>query len=169
MTASIVGLVVAGLIVLMGAASVRVIREYERGVVFRLGRLRPAAGPGLCRVVPGLERLVRVAVERAEPNADHLGVDGAAAPERRAAVRAELLEEAAVAGVVRADELLAGQQSERAGRDPCRRGGGGAGAALAPRAVAVAGRDERLVDLEAHAAAEAAAGERRHDALCRFR
>ena len=29
-------------------------------MVFRLGRLRPAAGPGLCRVVPGFERLVRV-------------------------------------------------------------------------------------------------------------
>ncbi|HRW76960.1 MAG TPA: SPFH domain-containing protein, partial [Saprospiraceae bacterium] len=52
---------VAGLVVLLGAgASVRVIREYERGVVFRLGRLRPAAGPGLCRVIPLVERLVRV-------------------------------------------------------------------------------------------------------------
>ena len=60
MAASIVGLVVLGLIVLLGGASVRVIQEYERGVVFRLGRLRPAAGPGLCRVVPGFERLVRV-------------------------------------------------------------------------------------------------------------
>ena len=60
MAASIVGLVVLALIVLLGGASVRVIQEYERGVVFRLGRLRPAAGPGLCRVVPGFERLVRV-------------------------------------------------------------------------------------------------------------
>ena len=38
----------------------RVIREYERGVTFRLGRLRPLRGPGPCRVIPGLERLVRV-------------------------------------------------------------------------------------------------------------
>jgi regulator of protease activity HflC (stomatin/prohibitin superfamily) len=60
-TGLIVGVVVAGLVILLGAAaSVRVIREYERGVVFRLGRLRPVSGPGVCRVVPGVERLVRV-------------------------------------------------------------------------------------------------------------
>jgi regulator of protease activity HflC (stomatin/prohibitin superfamily) len=57
----IVGLVVAGLVVVAAAASsTRVIREYERGVLFRLGRLRPLRGPGLCRVIPGVERLVRV-------------------------------------------------------------------------------------------------------------
>jgi regulator of protease activity HflC (stomatin/prohibitin superfamily) len=61
MTVSTVGLVVAGLVVLLGGiSSVRVIREYERGVIFRLGRLRPLTGPGPCRVVPGCERLVRV-------------------------------------------------------------------------------------------------------------
>jgi regulator of protease activity HflC (stomatin/prohibitin superfamily) len=57
----VLGVVVGLGVLLLGAvASVRVIREYERGVVFRLGRLRPLGGPGPCRVVPGLERLVRV-------------------------------------------------------------------------------------------------------------
>jgi regulator of protease activity HflC (stomatin/prohibitin superfamily) len=41
-------------------ASVRVIREYERGVVFRLGRLLPVRGPGLLALVPGVDRMVRV-------------------------------------------------------------------------------------------------------------
>ena len=61
MTALIVGLAVAGSVILLGGiSSIRVIREYERGVIFRLGRLRPLKGPGPCRVVPGLERLTRV-------------------------------------------------------------------------------------------------------------
>ena len=61
MTALVVVLAVAAaVIVLGGISSIRVISEYERGVTFRLGRLRPLRGPGLCRVIPGLERLVRV-------------------------------------------------------------------------------------------------------------
>lgn len=43
------------------ASSVRVLREYERGVVFRLGRLTRARGPGLVFLLPlGLERMVKV-------------------------------------------------------------------------------------------------------------
>ena len=42
------------------ASSVRVLREYERGVVFRLGRLMDLRGPGLVLLVPSLDRLVRV-------------------------------------------------------------------------------------------------------------
>jgi regulator of protease activity HflC (stomatin/prohibitin superfamily) len=43
------------------ASSMRVLREYERGVVFRLGRLTHARGPGLIFLLPlGLERMVRV-------------------------------------------------------------------------------------------------------------
>lgn len=42
------------------AVSVRILREYERGVVFRLGRLRGPLGPGLVRVLPGVDSLVRV-------------------------------------------------------------------------------------------------------------
>ncbi len=40
--------------------SLKVIPEYERGVVFRLGRLQPLCGPGLKLVAPLFERLERV-------------------------------------------------------------------------------------------------------------
>src|SRR3954466_8537012 len=48
-----------GAIVLAGA-SVRILREYERGVVFRLGRVIDQKGPGLVLLVPVVDRMVRV-------------------------------------------------------------------------------------------------------------
>src|SRR4051794_2908429 len=51
-------LVIFGLIAL--GASVRVLREYERGVIFRLGRLIAQKGPGLILLVPFIDRMVRV-------------------------------------------------------------------------------------------------------------
>lgn len=51
---------VAGAVLVALLASIRVIREYERGVAFRLGRLRPLLGPGLALVFVGLDRLVKV-------------------------------------------------------------------------------------------------------------
>jgi regulator of protease activity HflC (stomatin/prohibitin superfamily) len=42
--------------------SVRVLREYERGVVFRLGRLMERRGPGLIFLVPTIDRMVRVSL-----------------------------------------------------------------------------------------------------------
>ena len=39
---------------------IRVLREYERAVVFRLGRLLPVRGPGLVLLIPGVDRMVRV-------------------------------------------------------------------------------------------------------------
>ena len=50
----------AVLVVLALALSLKIITQYERGIVFRLGRLRPVYEPGLHLVVPFLERLVRV-------------------------------------------------------------------------------------------------------------
>lgn len=50
-------LIFIGFIVLSG---LRVLQEYERGVVFRLGRLIGAKGPGLIFIIPGLDRMVRV-------------------------------------------------------------------------------------------------------------
>ncbi|MBI5105133.1 MAG: slipin family protein, partial [Solirubrobacterales bacterium] len=44
------------------AASVRVLREYERGVVFRLGRVTEHRGPGLVLLMPVLDRMVRVSL-----------------------------------------------------------------------------------------------------------
>ena len=50
---------VVGIIVLL-AASIRVVQEYERGVVFRLGRVMGARGPGLIILLPFVERMVKV-------------------------------------------------------------------------------------------------------------
>ena len=50
----------AVLVLLVLALSLKIITQYERGIVFRLGRLRPVYDPGLHLVVPFLERLVRV-------------------------------------------------------------------------------------------------------------
>jgi regulator of protease activity HflC (stomatin/prohibitin superfamily) len=46
--------------VTLAAASVRVLREYERAVVFRLGRLLGEKGPGLVLLIPAIDRMVRV-------------------------------------------------------------------------------------------------------------
>ncbi len=55
----VVVLVFLGLIAL--AASVRIITEYQRGVMFRLGRLMDLKGPGLRLIIPfGIDRLVKV-------------------------------------------------------------------------------------------------------------
>jgi regulator of protease activity HflC (stomatin/prohibitin superfamily) len=42
------------------ASAVKILREYERGVVFRLGRLQGARGPGLILLLPLIDRMVRV-------------------------------------------------------------------------------------------------------------
>jgi regulator of protease activity HflC (stomatin/prohibitin superfamily) len=44
------------------ASAIRILREYERGVVFRLGRLVGVKGPGLIILVPIIDRMVRVSL-----------------------------------------------------------------------------------------------------------
>ncbi len=44
------------------SVSIFVLREYERGVVFRLGRLQPVRGPGLVIIIPIIDSLVRVSL-----------------------------------------------------------------------------------------------------------
>jgi regulator of protease activity HflC (stomatin/prohibitin superfamily) len=46
----------------LASASVRVLREYERGVVFRLGRVTSQRGPGLIFLLPAVDRMVRVSL-----------------------------------------------------------------------------------------------------------
>jgi regulator of protease activity HflC (stomatin/prohibitin superfamily) len=46
----------------LAGASVRVLREYERGVVFRLGRVIQQKGPGLILLIPAVDRMVRVSL-----------------------------------------------------------------------------------------------------------
>jgi regulator of protease activity HflC (stomatin/prohibitin superfamily) len=48
--------------ILLGGASIRVLREYERGVVFRLGRVIEQKGPGLVLLIPIVDRMVRVSL-----------------------------------------------------------------------------------------------------------
>ncbi|BBY44138.1 SPFH domain-containing protein [Mycolicibacterium celeriflavum] len=47
-------------LVALAIGSLRIVKEYERGVAFRLGRLRGPLGPGIVVVVPGIDKLVRV-------------------------------------------------------------------------------------------------------------
>jgi regulator of protease activity HflC (stomatin/prohibitin superfamily) len=56
----ILALVILGLFIL--ANMIRILREYERGVIFRLGRLIGAKGPGLILLIPIVDRLVRVSL-----------------------------------------------------------------------------------------------------------
>ena len=48
------------LIIVLVIASIRILREYERGVVFLLGRFQAVMGPGLIIVIPGIQQMVRV-------------------------------------------------------------------------------------------------------------
>jgi regulator of protease activity HflC (stomatin/prohibitin superfamily) len=52
--------VIAFLALMVILSSIKIVPEYERGVIFRLGRLMGARGPGLFLVVPVFERMVRV-------------------------------------------------------------------------------------------------------------
>jgi regulator of protease activity HflC (stomatin/prohibitin superfamily) len=49
-------------VLVLASASVRVLREYERGVVFRLGRVTSQRGPGLIFLLPAVDRMVRVSL-----------------------------------------------------------------------------------------------------------
>jgi regulator of protease activity HflC (stomatin/prohibitin superfamily) len=61
MTAIVVALVIIiALALAVAGASVRVLREYERAVVFRLGRLLGSKGPGIVLLIPLIDRMVRV-------------------------------------------------------------------------------------------------------------
>jgi regulator of protease activity HflC (stomatin/prohibitin superfamily) len=59
--ALIVVAVIAVLVILVLSAAIKVLREYERGVIFRLGRLLGAPkGPGLIFLIPIIDRMVKV-------------------------------------------------------------------------------------------------------------
>ena len=52
--------IIVALAVALAGASIRVLREYERAVVFRLGRLIGQRGPGIVLLIPIIDRMVRV-------------------------------------------------------------------------------------------------------------
>jgi regulator of protease activity HflC (stomatin/prohibitin superfamily) len=59
----LIGLGIAALVAfLLLSASVRIVNEYERGVIFRLGRVIGAKGPGLFFIIPIVDRMVKVSL-----------------------------------------------------------------------------------------------------------
>src|SRR5512132_3692393 len=60
MQSLVVGVVVIVLLIILVSASVKVVPEYQRGVIFRLGRVIGAKGPGLFFLIPIVDRMVKV-------------------------------------------------------------------------------------------------------------
>lgn len=56
------GIVVLFIIMFILGNAIRILREYERGVIFRLGRLIGAKGPGLILLIPIVDRIVKVSL-----------------------------------------------------------------------------------------------------------
>jgi regulator of protease activity HflC (stomatin/prohibitin superfamily) len=49
-------------VLIVAASAVKILREYERGVIFRLGRLIGAKGPGIIFIIPGVDKLLRISL-----------------------------------------------------------------------------------------------------------
>jgi len=49
-------------ILIVAASAIKILREYERGVIFRLGRLIGAKGPGIIFIIPGVDKLMRISL-----------------------------------------------------------------------------------------------------------
>jgi regulator of protease activity HflC (stomatin/prohibitin superfamily) len=49
-------------LVILASSSIKILREYERGVIFRLGRLIGSKGPGLIFIIPGVDKLLRISL-----------------------------------------------------------------------------------------------------------
>ncbi|WP_413436613.1 slipin family protein [Sulfuriferula sp. GW1] len=48
------------ILIALAVSSIRILREYERGVVFQLGRFWKVKGPGLVIIIPGIQQMVRI-------------------------------------------------------------------------------------------------------------
>jgi regulator of protease activity HflC (stomatin/prohibitin superfamily) len=53
-------IIIALLAVIIFSSAIRVVKEYERGVIFRLGRLVGAKGPGLFFIIPIIDKMVKI-------------------------------------------------------------------------------------------------------------
>jgi regulator of protease activity HflC (stomatin/prohibitin superfamily) len=56
----IIIIVVVFFLIIILAQTIKIVQEYERGVIFRLGRLTGAKGPGLFMIIPFIDRMVKV-------------------------------------------------------------------------------------------------------------
>jgi regulator of protease activity HflC (stomatin/prohibitin superfamily) len=54
------GIVLAGIVIALLATSIKIVQEYERGVIFRLGRCVGAKGPGVFFIIPVLDKITKV-------------------------------------------------------------------------------------------------------------
>jgi regulator of protease activity HflC (stomatin/prohibitin superfamily) len=52
--------VVVIFLIILAVAAIKVVQEYERGVIFRLGRLQGAKGPGIFFIIPIVDRMIKV-------------------------------------------------------------------------------------------------------------
>ena len=53
-------MVIVVLVVMFLASAIKVLNEYERAVLFRLGRIRDLKGPGLIIIIPGIDKIVKI-------------------------------------------------------------------------------------------------------------
>ena len=53
-------IVIIALVVMFLASAIKILNEYERAVIFRLGRVRDVKGPGLIIIIPIVDRIVKV-------------------------------------------------------------------------------------------------------------
>jgi regulator of protease activity HflC (stomatin/prohibitin superfamily) len=49
-------------ILIIAASAIKITKEYERGVIFRLGRLIGAKGPGIFFIIPGVDKMLRISL-----------------------------------------------------------------------------------------------------------
>jgi regulator of protease activity HflC (stomatin/prohibitin superfamily) len=69
MSGLIIAGVVAFVVLVLLSASIKIVQEYERGVIFRLGRvLQGAKGPGLFFIIPVIDRMVKVNLQTVTMN-----------------------------------------------------------------------------------------------------
>ena len=55
-------IIVAVILLFVALSAVKVIKEYERAVIFRLGRVIPAKGPGIILLIPGVDKMSRISL-----------------------------------------------------------------------------------------------------------
>ncbi len=54
--------IIIAVIVLIILSGVRILNEYERGVVFRLGRIIAPKGPGFKWIIPGVDKMIKISL-----------------------------------------------------------------------------------------------------------
>ncbi len=54
------GLIIVALVVILLFSAINILKEYQRGVIFTLGRFTSVKGPGLIIVIPGIQKMVKV-------------------------------------------------------------------------------------------------------------